>query len=222
MITSRTYTFLNQLKKNNNRDWFNEHKPDYLLVKDEFEALVENVIERIGKFDKDISDLSPGDCIFRIYKDIRFSKDKSSYKTHLGAWMVKDGKKSESGAGYYLHIEPGGSFLAGGAYMPETGWLKALRQRIYTHWNEFEKIRRQSAFKKYFTDMETDKLMRLPSGFDPAHPAAEMMKLKSYVVVHKTSDRTVASSAFEKHCADVFKALYPFNKFLNGTLKRSG
>lgn len=95
MLTPKTIAFFKELKKNNNRDWFNAHKADYLLVKDEFESLVEDVIGRIGKFDKDIADLSTRDCIFRIYKDVRFAKDKSPYKTNMGAWMVKDGKKAK-------------------------------------------------------------------------------------------------------------------------------
>ncbi len=219
MLTFKTITFFKELKKNNNRDWFNAHKADYLLVKDEFESLVEDVIGRIGKFDKDIADLSPRDCIFRIYKDVRFAKDKSPYKTNMGAWMVKDGKKAEAGAGYYLHVEPNGSFLAGGAHMPDSDWLKALRNHVYKNWKAFEKINKDGRFKKYFTEMEGEKLKRLPPGFDPDHPAAETLKFKSLVVVHKMNDKMILSDTFAKHCADVFKVLHPFNKFLNATLK---
>ena len=219
MLSPKTFSFLKELKKNNNRDWFNDHKADYLAVKDEFESLVEETIGRIGKFDKDIADLSPRDCIFRIYKDIRFAKDKSPYKTHMGAWMVKDGKKAESGAGYYVHIEPKGSFLAGGAHMPDSVWLKALRNHVYKNWKEFEKIRRNGRFKKIFEEMEGEKLKRLPSGFDPDHPAAEMLKLKSYVVVHRFNETTALSNSFGKYCGDVFRVLHPLNRFLNATLK---
>lgn len=219
MLTSKSFDFLKALRNHNNRDWFNEHKSDYLAAKEEFESLVENLIERIGKFDKDIADLSARDCIFRIYKDIRFSKDKSPYKTNMGAWMVKDGKKAESGAGYYLHIEPGGCFLGGGAYMPQPDWLQALRNRIYKNWKEFERINNGKSFKKYFSPMEAETLKRLPAGFNPDHPAAELMKQKHFVVLHRFADKQALSGSFDKYCADVFKVMRPFNTFLNTTLK---
>lgn len=103
--------------------------------------------------------------------------------------------------------------------MPDSDWLKALRNHVYKNWKEFDKIKKDGRFKKYFTEMEGEKLKRLPPGFDPDHPAAETLKFKSLVVVHKMNDKMILSDAFAKHCADVFKVLYPFNKFLNATLK---
>lgn len=133
--------------------------------------------------------------------------------------MVKGGKKAESGAGYYLHIEPGGCFLGGGAYMPPPDWLKVLRNHIYRKWKVFDRIRSDKKFKKLFSEMEAETLKRLPPGFDPVHPASEALKQKHFVVLHRFPDKKAASASFVQYCADGFKAMQPFNKFLNETLK---
>ncbi|MEQ8339330.1 MAG: DUF2461 domain-containing protein, partial [Cyclobacteriaceae bacterium] len=154
-ITQPTYQFLKALKKNNDRDWFKDHKKDYEKAKKEFTDFIDALIIEVAKFDKDIAHFTARDTIFRIHRDVRFSKDKSPYKTHFGAHITSAPKKSEihTRAGYYIHLEPGASMLAGGAYLPEGGWLKAIRQEIHYNADSLKKILNDPGFKKYF-DME--------------------------------------------------------------------
>ncbi|MBI3755889.1 MAG: DUF2461 domain-containing protein [Deltaproteobacteria bacterium] len=215
MISKQTFQFLRDLKKNNNRNWFNNNKEKYQAAAAEFEDFVNVVIPDIARFDKSIAGVSARDCIFRIYRDVRFSKDKSPYKTHFGAWIVKSGRKSHDEAGYYIHIEPDGSILAGGAHNPPSDWLMAIRGKIHSNGKEFKKIIGNAIFKKYFREIEGEKLSRPPQGFDVGHPDIELLKQKSYLAVHKVKDNVVMSGDFAKLCAEVFKALYPFDKFLN-------
>jgi len=137
MISPNIIKFLTTLKENNNRDWFNKNKKWYQRSIEEFEVYVNCLIGEIQKFDVDIRFLAAKDCIFRIYRDIRFSKDKSPYKTNFGAFIVKDGRKSGN-AGYYLHIEPGSSFLGGGIYMPPAETLRVVRKEIFENTKEFK------------------------------------------------------------------------------------
>jgi uncharacterized protein (TIGR02453 family) len=153
MISQQAFQFLLNLKKNNNKDWFIANKSSYEKVKEEFEEFIYALIVQIIKFDKNIPVLNAKDYIFRIYRDVRFSKDKSPYKTHLGAHITSAKSKSEihSRAGYYIHIEPGGkSILAGGAYIPPSAWLNAIRKEIHYNSKELKKIINGRDFKKYF------------------------------------------------------------------------
>lgn len=215
-ITQPTFQFLKSLKKNNDRDWFKDHKKEYEKAKNEFIDFMDALIIEIAKFDKEIAHFSARDTIFRIHRDVRFSKDKSPYKTHLGAHVTSAPKKSEihTRAGYYIHLEPGASMLAGGAYLPEGGWLKAIRQEIHYNADSLKKILNDPGFKKYF-DMEGEKLKTAPRDYPKDHPEIELLKHKSFLAVHHCDDKEVLSDEFLKHCAGAFKALYPFDQFLN-------
>lgn len=215
MISKQTFQFLNELKKNNNRDWFNANKERYQTAMAEFETFIDLLIQKIGKFDKDVAGLHAKDCIFRIYRDVRFAKDKSPYKTHFGAWIVRGGKKSEQGAGYYVHVENDNCFLAGGAHMPPADWLEAIRQEIYHNGKEFKKIVGSTGFKKYFKEIEGEQLQRPPRGYDANHPDIELLKRKSYLATHKVPNTVVMRSNFIEYCTGTFKALSPLNRFLN-------
>ena len=130
-IKKQTLEFLNDLKKNNNRDWYIKNKAAYTEAKTNFESFVQLIINKIADFDPIMKGLEVKSCVYRINRDIRFSNDKSPYKSHLGAFIVKGGKKNgDKFAGYYVHIEPGKSIIAGGAYMPPTPWLSAIREKI--------------------------------------------------------------------------------------------
>ena len=156
-----TFSFLKKLEANNNRDWFEKNKPAYLNAKGEFEVFVQQIINGIAKFDKRIShDLQAKDCTFRIYKDVRFSKDKTPYKNNMGASINPGGKKSLV-AGYYFHLQPEGSFLAGGVYMPEPEMLNAIRQEIDYNSAPLLKILKSAAFKKYFKGYAKSVLINL-------------------------------------------------------------
>lgn len=207
--------FLKALKQNNNREWFTQNKEFFQSTKNNFNDIVETLITGIAKHDNDIAGLEAKDCIFRIYRDIRFSKDKTPYKTNFGAYMAPGGKKSGK-TGYYIHIEPGGSsFLAGGLYMPPSEQLKAIRQEIDYNIEEFKKIIGDKNFVKYFGSVTGDKLKKAPKGYPADHPEIELLKFKSYIVMHKVKDNQLLDEGFLKYAIDVFGVMQPFNGFLN-------
>ena len=219
-ISKTTLQFLKDLKSNNNRDWFLANKPRYETAKNEFEEFVDNLLIQIAAFDPGIGHHSAKDCVFRIYRDVRFSKDKSPYKTHLGAHITAAAKKSEihSRAGYYIHIGPGESMLAGGAYMPQGPWLKGIRNELAHNADGFRKIINDGNFKKYFGTIEGEKLKTAPRDFPKDHPEIELLKYKSFLAKHDCKDTDVTSPNFLKHATATFKALYPFDQFLNEAL----
>ncbi len=219
-ISKQSFNFLKELKKNNNRDWFNENKSDYEKAKNEFIEFVDALIINISKFDSSIKHHQAKDCVFRIYRDVRFSKDKSPYKTHFGAHITSAKKRSEihSRAGYYIHLEPGASMLAGGAYLPESNWLKAIRQEIDYEIKEFKKIINSKAFKDTFGEMEGEKLVNAPKEYPKDHPEIELLKHKSFLASHYCKDKDVLATDFLSHSTKVFKTLYPFDSFLNRAL----
>lgn len=218
MPTPTTLSFLKSLKKNNNRDWFQANKDKHDAAKTEFENFIEKLIKEIVKFDKKIAGQKAKDCVFRIYRDVRFSKDKSPYKTHFGAFITTKGKNS-NGPGYYIHVEPGDCFLAGGIYMPDGSQLAKIRQEIDYNLKEFLKILKGKDFVQYFgglSDME--KLKTAPKGFPKDHPAIELLKHKSYIATHKISDKQVVENDFPDYASKTFRALYPLNDFLHAAL----
>lgn len=219
-ISKNTFQFLKELKKNNNREWFAGNKPRYEQSKAEFEIFVDALIAKIAEYDAGIASIKAKDCVFRIYRDIRFSKDKSPYKTHFGAHITSAAKKTEvhSRAGYYVHIGPGESMLAGGAYMPESTWLKAIRQEIHYNSGEFKKILSSKSFRQYFGEMEGEKLKTTPKDYPPDHPDIELLKHKSFLAAHHLNDSDVTAADFLKRAVSIFKALYPFDRFLNSAL----
>jgi uncharacterized protein (TIGR02453 family) len=216
-ISTSTLQFIADLKANNERDWFAANKPRYVAAHQEFLQFTDALIAGIGQFDPGVARFTAKDCVFRIYRDVRFSKDKSPYKTQFGAYVAAAPKKSEihTRAGYYLHVEPGATFLAGGAYLPESPWLKAIRQEIAYCTEEFTNILDGQAFKKCFGELEGEKLIRPPKDYAADHPAIELLKHKSFVASHKCTDQQVLSDGFLQHCTEVFRALHPFNQFLN-------
>ncbi|MGI9550150.1 MAG: DUF2461 domain-containing protein [Aurantibacter sp.] len=216
-ISKNTLKFLKDLKANNNRDWFMANKPRYETAKKEFEEFMDNLLMEIAKFDPSIGHHKGKDTIFRIYRDVRFSKDKSPYKTHMGAHVTSAAKKSEihSRAGYYIHIGPGESMLAGGAYMPQGSWLKGIRNEIAHNAKAFKKILNSKSFKEYFGEFEGEQLKTAPRDFPKDHPEIELLRYKSFLATHKCKDADVTSPDFLKHAGKTFKALYPFDQFLN-------
>ncbi len=204
--------FLKQLSTNNNKDWFEANKALYLQAKQEFEEHVDKIIIGIAKFDKKIQpSLTAKQCVFRIYKDVRFSKDKSPYKTNMGASINPGGKKSLI-AGYYLHCEPGKSFLAGGVYMPTPELLQAIRQEIDYHPKPISKILSSPSFKKYFNGIDgDDKLKTSPKGYESNHPQIELLKNRHFTVSHELNDKQINDIKFIN---SGFKAMMPFLEYL--------
>ncbi len=210
-------SFLNDLSKNNNREWFNETKSRYLEAKNQFEEFVNSLIPEIAKFDNDVKHHTAKDCIFRIYNDTRFYKNKPPYKTNMGAFMARGGKNAGN-AGYYFHIEPRSCFLGGGIYMPHPDRLKLIRQEIYYNMDKFLSIIENKNFKKYFSKIEGDKTSRIPKGFPDDIKGAEWLKYKSYTILHSIKPETLSDPNMKKYIISVFTNMTPLNHFLNFAL----
>jgi len=215
-IKKTTLEFLNSLKQNNNRDWFIEKHSAYADAKNNFESFVQEIINRIIGFDPIMKGLEVKSCVYRINRDIRFSNDKTPYKSHFGAFIVRGGKKNgDKFAGYYFHIEPGKSIIAGGAYIPPAPWLSAIREKISENPDEFIKITKSKDFIKYFGKIDGEKLKTAPKGYPSNHPQIELLKFKSYLVVNEVSDKIIPGNDFSDHVLNVFKAMKPLNDYLN-------
>ena len=220
MLQASTVKFLKDLKKNNNKPWFEKNKQVYLDAKEDVELFVEQVIEGFGKIDADIKPLHPKDCTYRIYRDVRFSSDKTPYKTNMGAYLNKGGKKSPT-AGYYMHVEAGRSMAGGGLWMPMAPELNKVRQEIDYNYAEWSKIIGDRNFKKVFPDglEEEEKLSRPPKGYDDENPAIEFLKLKSFIVTRTFTDAEVQAKSFLKEIIKTFTAMDVFVHFLNRALE---
>lgn len=213
-VSNSTLQFLKDLNKNNNREWFSENKDRYLAAQANVAEFVELLIEETGKFDAEIQKLDAKNAMFRIYRDTRFSLDKTPYKTNFGASLGMG--KGNRISGYYLHIEPQKSFLAGGVYHPESAVLKQIRAEIAANQEEFLAILNQNEFRNNFRGLSVeDKLKRVPAGYDKDHPMAEFLKLKSFNVIHPISDEALMSETAASDFTKVFKSIKPLNDFLN-------
>ena len=210
-----TLDFLKKLKNNNNREWFDSNKTEYLASKEIFEEFVSELIKGINKFDKKVSlDLKPKDCTFRIYKDVRFSKDKTPYKNNMSASINPGGKKSNI-PGYYFHLEPEACFLAGGVYMPMPDDLKAIRQEIDYNPLPLINVLKSASFKKEFNGLdEEDKLKNPPKGFNKDHAHSEILKNKHFIVSRKFENKVILKKEGLSKTLDSFKAMYPFLDYL--------
>lgn len=206
--------FLTRLSKNNNKEWFDKNKPHYQELRQQYISIVEQVIKLSSAFDPMLKDVDAAKTLFRINRDVRFSKNKSPYKTNFGSSINPGGKKSMI-AGYYIHIEPGKSFLAAGTYMPEPDYLSAIRQEIDYNLDEFKKIVSAKDFKSEFTALSAeDALKTVPKGYDKENPALEFLKMKHFIVVKDLTDKEVLSKDFVKNTVKSFKASLPLISFL--------
>nr|WP_320119069.1 DUF2461 domain-containing protein [uncultured Marinifilum sp.] len=214
MLNSSVYEFLLELRENNNREWFQANIEKYNRAKRDFQLFIELSIEQIKDIDPDISGVQAKDCIFRIFRDVRFSGDKRPYKTNFGAFISKQGRKSRYG-GYYIHIEPEQSFLGGGCYMPEASVLKAIRTEIYHNTQEFKNIIDSKEFKMHFKKLYGEKLKTAPRGFPKDFEDISLLNYKNYAVLKAIDDKTVKSDFFQLEIENTFKTLRPLNQFLN-------
>lgn len=215
MIKREFYTFLSELKENNSRDWFHENKASYDSLRTQLVHLAEILIVSIGKFDQEILGLQPKQCIFRINRDIRFSKDKSPYKTNMGMFFAPGGRNAGK-AGYYLHIEPNNSFIAGGIYMPPSPFLKAIRQEIFDNYEEFIELINHQDFRDTWGGLELgDSLKTKPRGYPDNFEGMEYLRLKSFTVINFKKDEAFLSSDFLESALQEFEVLSRLNKFIN-------
>jgi uncharacterized protein (TIGR02453 family) len=210
-------SFLDDLRKNNEREWFQANQEAYRKARKEFEDFVAALIPRLASFDKELAGLEAKQCLFRIYRDTRFSHDKTPYKTNMGATMSKGGRKNHFAA-YYLHIEPGNIFAGGGIWMPQSPALKAVRQEIFYNLSEFENIIGEEKFKKYFNGLAGEMLKRTPRDFPADFPGEKLLRHKSYAVIHPMDDGLACAEDFPGRLEGIFRALHPFNSFINRAL----
>jgi uncharacterized protein (TIGR02453 family) len=211
-------SFLAELNNNNNREWFNENKGKYQLALKDFEQMVNYLIAHISEFDKEIAGTQAKDCIFRIYRDVRFSHDKSPYKNHFGAYICAGGGRKSERAGYYIHFELGSCMFGGGIYCPQPKILNALRQAVYDNIEEFKEIVEEKNFADTFVDDMPDKLKSMPKGFPKDFPDGKYLKNKHYVYSHYVKDEFFLSDNCMEKIVEVFKTLQPINRFLNYTV----
>ncbi len=207
-------SFLDELRQHNDKAWFDKNRPAYENARDTFERFIDILIDELRSSDQ-LLGLTAQDCIFRINRDVRFSKDKSPYKTNLGAMIAPGGRKSTR-EGYYISIEPQGqSLIAGGLYMPSPQQLARFRQAIDRDASELKKIMRARAFVKYFGTLEGEKLKTAPQGYDQANPAIELLRLKQVTVLHHLSDQEILAPDFPRQTLAVCRAMKPFLDYLN-------
>lgn len=216
MFSKDTLQFLEDLKANNNREWFLSNKKRYEEYKKDYLGLIAEFLAAMKPQDPSLAMLEPKNCTFRINRDIRFSKDKSPYKTHMGIWMNTN-SRGVNAPGYYIHIEKGASFVAGGFWMPEAAELKKIRKEIAFFYEDLEEILSDKNFKKHFdgfTVTETNSLKTAPKDFEKDHPAIQYLRLKGFTVSKKISDKELFDKDFVKNAAHALIAIKPLNEFL--------
>lgn len=218
ILNPEILTFLTSLGKNNNREWFEKNKNLYLSAKKSFDDFVFQLIQTAKSIDPEIGYLEPKNCTFRIYRDIRFSKEKTPFKTNFGAYISKAGKNSES-AGYYFHLEPSGSFIAGGKYQPQGPTLKAIREAIFYEPGNFRAILEKPAFKKHFSGFIGDTLKSAPQGYPKDHPDIDLLKYKNYAVSQPLSPKILQSADLLGEISSAWTELKTLNDFLNKAME---
>ncbi len=221
MLVPQTIRFLSGLEQNNNKPWFDAHRKEYEAARIDFQNFIQLVIDDLQRMDASISGTQARDCLFRINRDVRFSKDKSPYKTAMGASIKRGGKKSPF-AGYYFHLEPGKSFVGGGMWMPDAPRLRAVRQEIDYCWDEFQGILNEPHFKDTFGDLyrsgETE-LATTPKGYEKDHPAIRYLKFKSFIAETPVSDEELSTAGLHKKTVAAFRTLHPLICFINRTVE---
>jgi len=222
MLEPATLRFLSALRENNNKSWFDSHRTAYEAARIDFANFIQLVIDALEQEDPELGGMQARDCLFRINRDVRFSNDKSPYKSNFGASIKRAGKKSLY-AGYYFHLEPGGnSFIGGGLWMPDASRLKAVRQEIDYNWEEFQAIVQAPPFRKVFGDLyqgADQRLSTMPKGYEKDNPAAAYLKLKSFIAETHLADVELTKATLHKKTLEGFRALMPLLEFINRTVE---
>ncbi len=223
MIEKSTLQFLRSLQKNNDKSWFDANRPAYEQAKENIDQLAGEMIKSIAGFQPGVGHLLPKQCTFRINRDVRFSKNKMPYKNNMAIYINEGGKKSDK-AGFYMHIQPGASFIAGGVWGPPAPVLAKVRQEIDYNLAEWKKIISAASFKKYFPEgiNKNDSLVRPPKGYDEDNKAIEFLKLKSFIASTTFTDAEVTDKDFGKKATTAFKAMQPMVNFINRSMDEGG
>lgn len=211
-VESATVKFLKDLSKNNNRDWFQAHKAQYEAALENIRQIKDDVVKSLGK-----KDMIEDGRVFRIYRDVRFSKDKAPYKNNFGIHFTRSGK--ERRGGYYLQIEPGNSFAGGGFWAPEPVDLKRIRDEFAYDDKIIRKIISNKTFIKYFGILQGEELKTAPSGYGRDHPAIDLIRKKQYIISRQFSDKEVIDKNFIKEVTLSFEAMRPFFDYMSEVLQ---
>jgi uncharacterized protein (TIGR02453 family) len=221
MITKEALQFINDLIANNNTEWMHDNKKRYESYKKDYHQFIASVLAEMKPLDKSLEPLEVKNCTFRINRDIRFSKDKSPYKNNMGIWMSQN-KNRKNSPGYYIHYEKGNCFIAGGCWCPEPNELKQIRKEIEFFHDDLEAIIANKNFKSNFLNLsreDNNVLKNAPKGYDPEHPAIELLKLKSFTASLKIDEKLFTDTSFSKTIAQKLIALKPLNDFLSRALE---
>ena len=214
MDLAHVLQFLAQLQANNSKEWMDAHRDDYQAARQSFIELTAYLLDDLSNEDEGLIGLEPKKCIFRINRDVRFSKDKSPYKLNFGAAMAEGGRHSGNPV-YYIQLQPNNeSFIAGGLYQAPTDVLAKVRQEIDYNAAELKQITSSPDFKQQFGAIQGDSLKRAPKGYDPSHPNIELLKLKDYLVMHSLTDEEVTDEQFPERALAIFRAMVPFVRYL--------
>lgn len=219
MNFNQIFNFLAHLQVNNERNWFNEHKDDYNKARETFETFINTLIVPLSQLDPSIGTVTAGECMFRIYRDIRFSNDKTPYKTHFSAFIANGGRKTRL-AGYYVHLQPDESFIAGGVYAPDPAVLESIRNSIYHHPEEIRRILDGKRFKELFSELSNEeKLKNPPKGYPKDFKEIELLKNKHFVTHHALDNDFFTKEDVVGRLMEIFKVQYPLNDFLNKAVR---
>lgn len=219
MITKNILRFLSSIKKNNNKAWLDANRSLYDTSKEEFTQQVAEILKGIASFDNAYINLTPKECMFRLNRDIRFSKEKHPYKTNYAGYFNPAGKKGD-GAGFYIHIEPGKSFAAAGLWQPPADHLAKIRQEIDYNADEWRKIISDKKFKQAYNNgfSMSDSLVRAPKGYDENNPSIEFLKMKNFVITRSFTDAEIQDKHFTKTLVKTFELGKPLLDFINRAL----
>ncbi len=217
-IDSATFQFLSELKENNNRDWFNDNKPRYLAAKDDFTEFLSTLHQTFSEIDS-LAPFNPKKAVFRIYRDVRFSKNKDPYKTNIGGILYRGEEWTK--CPWYVHLEPGNVFVGGGIWEPPSAALKAIRQEIDYNPEPLKKVLNDTNFLKHFGQMNGDQLKKAPQGYDVNHPEIVLLRYKQYLVSKKFTDKQACGN-FLKENQTIFETALPFFEYFDVVLKETG
>ena len=210
----RVLTFLRRLRENNNREWFQANRDDFETARADFEDYIAALIAELSQTES-LAGISPKDCIFRLNRDLRFTKDKTPYKPYMSAYVAPGGRKSRR-LGYYVHIQPGNhSMLGGGLHEPEPQQIAAWRRSVDRDPASFRKIATAKSFRKYFETVGGGTLKTAPKGYPKDHPHLDLLRLKSVTVSRSISDALVTSPQFLRETLATFEAMRPFLRYLD-------
>jgi uncharacterized protein (TIGR02453 family) len=218
MLTKEALQFIEDLTANNTREWFLDNKKRYEKFKTDYQNLVAEFLSAMKPLDPSLEILEVKNCMFRINRDIRFSKDKTPYKNHLGIWM-STGVKGTNRAGYYIHIGKNESFIAAGCYVPEAEDLKKIRKEIAFFYEDLEEIVAEKSFQKIFKNLDQNNALKnAPKNYEKDHPAIDFLKLKSFTATDKFDFNEATNTDFVQKTAAKLIVLKPLNDFLNRAL----